>query len=577
MHTPRINIEVKLLLTTLLIAVTATGCATGVLGEEYNGAFWGQSRTQSRQGEAYAHYLTAIFLEEQHEDEAALYHLQQIPELDPEAVTPTLRLIRTHLRKQDYAKARVMIERALKQTPEKTNLWIVAGEIYHQLNDFDKAIAAFQRAIEINPDNVLGYGALVEIQESTNDLVAAIDIYQKLIELNPSSAGLNFQLGLNLVRINDTENAVKYLQKALQLNPNLVRAQYLLGALYLENGDNEAAIKSTEAYLQRRPTDIGATENLVAAYTRLGQYEQAMTALQPVFRSGQAEAIHHLHAMWILIQDGQYERAQRLAPPSGAPYFSTLLTTIARKAAGTPHKATLDSLATIEGDLPIETETHLNDLVILFETQDAGAWLLQQVQELQKEADTLPELQIILARLHMLMDNFEAATQRFAPVIATQPTAWLHYNVAICYEEMDDFTQAEHHLLAYLDLEPDDPDVLNFLGYLYAENGVKLDKAERLLKKALTADPANPFYLDSLGWIFYRQGKADLAIHSIQQALYKMDSDDAILRDHLGDAFRLQGDIQRAIAEWERSYRLDSSNEAVLEKIKRHQKRKPAA
>ena len=161
------------------------------------------------------------------------------------------------------------------------------------------------------------------------------------------------------------------------------------------------------------------------------------------------------------------------------------------------------------------------------------------------------------------------------PLLASSPTPWLHYNAAICYEELDNFAATEHHLESYLKLVPNDPDVMNFLGYLYSEYKVKLDKAEKLLEKALAADPENPFYLDSLGWIYYQQGKPDLAIEYIQDALYKMDSDDAILRDHLGDAYLKQGNTERAVAEWKRSLRLDGSNTKVREKIKQHEQVKP--
>jgi Flp pilus assembly protein TadD len=143
----------------------------------------------------------------------------------------------------------------------------------------------------------------------------------------------------------------------------------------------------------------------------------------------------------------------------------------------------------------------------------------------------------------------------------------IHYYLAIAFDELNDFLEAEKHLLAYIAISPEDADVLNFLGYMYAEENVKIDEAEQLLKRALAMDPTNPYYLDSMGWVYYRQGKGQQAVENIQNAIYGMDNDDAVLRDHLGDAYMLIGDTMRARKEWERALRLDPEIEGVREKL----------
>jgi predicted Zn-dependent protease len=101
---------------------------------------------------------------------------------------------------------------------------------------------------------------------------------------------------------------------------------------------------------------------------------------------------------------------------------------------------------------------------------------------------------------------------------------------------------------------------------------MKLDDAERMIRKALDADPGNPYYLDSLGWVFYRRGNAKDAVANIQQAIHGMSSDDAILRDHLGDAYLLNGEPQKAVSEWKRARRLDPKLKGVQEKLDLHDK-----
>jgi len=90
---------------------------------------------------------------------------------------------------------------------------------------------------------------------------------------------------------------------------------------------------------------------------------------------------------------------------------------------------------------------------------------------------------------------------------------------------------------ALLALEPDHPDALNFVGYSYAEQGVRLDEAERLVRRALEIRPRSGYILDSLGWVHYRRGEFARAIEALEKADALAGPESSIL-EHLGDAYR---------------------------------------
>lgn len=553
----------------VLVGLTSMG---GCVSSSAGGAFplFNLERVTkpSDQGKAYAHFLTAILLEQQGRYDEALVEMQEVPNLDAKAVTPTMRLIRAYLRQRDYESALNMADRSVKQDPDKANLWIVLGEIYHQLKQYEKATDAFSRAIELNPDNLLGYGALVELQENTNDLVAAIDIYHRLIEMNPRSAGLYYQLGINLIRIDDSDGAQTALAKALELSPSLVRARYLLSILYLEANKNEEARAELEQYLSSRPDDLQAAQNYTGALVRLGRYPEAIDQYQKILASDDVSAQQYLNAMYLYVLAGDPQRAETLAPANGAPILGTLLRAIARREQGMPYRALLESLDSVEGDLDDECSTFLNDVLYLFGREETGGRLLEMARSFGEEGIRSRTLDVIRARTLMYLDRFPEAAEAWSAILENYlPDETTHYYLAVVFEELDRFEDTESHLKQYLEMEPDDAEVMNFLGYLYAEKGVKLDEAEKLLQRALQAHPENPFYLDSLGWVYYRMGKPEEAIDLIQRAIYGMESDDAVLRDHLGDAYLLKGDVKRAIAEWERALRLDADLEGVQEKL----------
>jgi tetratricopeptide (TPR) repeat protein len=105
---------------------------------------------------------------------------------------------------------------------------------------------------------------------------------------------------------------------------------------------------------------------------------------------------------------------------------------------------------------------------------------------------------------------------------------------------------------------------LNYLGYMLADRGVKLDEALSLIKKALELDPSNGAYLDSIGWAYFRLGKFEQAEESLVKASQRMGSDPTV-QDHLGDLYQKTGRLKLAITHWERA--LNEWNRTVAAEV----------
>jgi tetratricopeptide (TPR) repeat protein len=100
--------------------------------------------------------------------------------------------------------------------------------------------------------------------------------------------------------------------------------------------------------------------------------------------------------------------------------------------------------------------------------------------------------------------------------------------------------------------DPEHASALNYLGYMLADQNMKLDEALGYIKRAVDLDPANGAYLDSLGWVYFRLGKYDLAEENLVKASQKINTDPTV-HDHLGDLYQKTGRLKLAATNWERA------------------------
>jgi pentatricopeptide repeat protein len=127
-------------------------------------------------------------------------------------------------------------------------------------------------------------------------------------------------------------------------------------------------------------------------------------------------------------------------------------------------------------------------------------------------------------------------------------------NLSIAYTNLGDYAKGEAELEILFAKNPDDPGVNNDLGYLYADQGKNLEKAEAMIRKAVADEPENAAYLDSLGWVLFKRGKAKEAIEPLKKAIEHLEGrEDATIPEHLGDAYFAVKDRAKAKELWEQA------------------------
>jgi Flp pilus assembly protein TadD len=133
------------------------------------------------------------------------------------------------------------------------------------------------------------------------------------------------------------------------------------------------------------------------------------------------------------------------------------------------------------------------------------------------------------------------------------------------FERMKKYEAAEAQFHQVLEIHPENASALNYLGYMLADRGVRLDEAQKMISRALELDPDNGAYLDSLGWVYYRQNRLEEAAQILVRALDKI-GQDATVHDHLGDVYSKMGKTKEAIMQWQASLQaFESGSESEMD------------
>ncbi len=143
-----------------------------------------------------------------------------------------------------------------------------------------------------------------------------------------------------------------------------------------------------------------------------------------------------------------------------------------------------------------------------------------------------------------------------------QQNWFLYYARGAALERAGRWPESENDLLRALDLAPEQPLVLNYLGYSWVERGYRVDDALALVEKAVNLAPDNGFIVDSLGWAHFRLGNIERAVQYLERAV-ELEPVDPMLHDHLGDAYWASGRDIEAEFEWRHALDLNPSKEDV--------------
>ncbi len=188
----------------------------------------------------------------------------------------------------------------------------------------------------------------------------------------------------------------------------------------------------------------------------------------------------------------------------------------------------------------------------------------QSYLEPSEKLQALDALGNILRARKQYADAVEVYNRAIGMIAKPDRRHWVYYYArGTSYERLKNWPPAEADLKKALELYPDQPLVLNYLGYSWIDQGIQLDEGMRLIERAVAVKPDDGYIVDSLGWAHYKRGNYAEAVRYLERAV-ELRPDDPVLNDHLGDALWKVGREREAKFQWDQSLSLKPEPDDAL-------------
>jgi tetratricopeptide (TPR) repeat protein len=504
----------------------------------------------------------------------AIDQYEQITKLDPRSVDDHLLLGRLYRLNNDLQKAEAELNTAIKLDPGSEEAVTTLAMLYTDEGDTAHAL----KVLASIPDSARSaklYAALGAAYEQRKDYKSAIDAYKHAIVLDRDNLDSIRGLAENYLNDGQLDNALAQYKVIADSNPEDAQTYIRIAEIYRKQAKYDLALENLKRADTLVPDTMDVPYSMAAVYQAQGRYDEAVKLLQDLIRktekaeTGGSQSDRNNRAIFIERLGMIYRDQENYT--AAVDTFRKMLP-LGDENARSGYQEIIDTYrdskqwpqATAAAKEAVQKLPQDRDLRMVLDAQLADMGQLDQsVADIRsmikggpEDRDAYIRLGIIYTRAKRWNDALEALAK--AEQLSTKPDekAYVVFLRGDLYQRQKLYDQAETEFRKVLaTTPPTDPQAaatLNYLGYMNADRGVKLEESLNLIKQALSFDPNNAAYLDSLGWAYFKLGKYDLAEESLNKAAAHMGSDPTV-QEHLGDLYQKTGRLKLAASHWDRA------------------------
>ena len=507
----------------------------------------------------------------------AISHLSQargtlLPDLQVD-----LTLARLYLRTDAIDDATELLEQLVRDEPGVTEISLLLSQAYGQAGRHDIALETLETAVITGRPSYRALARLGEMYEQRRRWREAAGAYAQAVALNPRNATVRRRLARTLLEFGELDRARGVLEELIEMRPRDAASLHLSAEVELELNNFTEAESIARQLVELEPEGLRGPFILAQVHSRRREYQSVVDTLQPVVAEGRSRDIRperlarsisllgfaHEQLGNFQVAAQIYENAIEVMPNNLA--FQTRLARayveVERYEDAT--RVLVEARRQHPGDVSlvlIEAEIHISR-----GNTDRSESLLQELVETNRDD---PRGVLALASFYSEYDRVEDAVELLETAQQRFPEDnSIRFQLGAAFEQNDRFLDAERAFRDLLNRDPEHAPTLNYLGYMLADRGERLEESVTLIERAIAKDPHNGSYLDSLGWAYFKLNRFDLAESPLRAAGDQLQTN-SVVQDHLGDLLNRLGQYDEAIEAWKRALSGDGNaiNPDVIER-----------
>jgi len=410
--------------------------------------------------------------------------------------------------------------------------------LYHERKNYEKAIKVLEDLLKIEPESLMGHYYLAKIYAEIKLYAKAEKLLKEALEIKPSFRSALLDLAVLYKIQKKNIEAIEIYKKCIKSNPSDIRTRFQLGKTCLELGHYTEAAREFKEILRLDKSNPEAEFSLGLVYFFEGKdYDSAIKKFLLILKKDPSD----YKARYFLAS--AYEK--KALYKSAFKEFKMI-----------PPQSNLYGTARIHMGIILKKDRHTTKAIDLIK---------KAIDDVKRK----DELYSFLASLYEETDNLKAAEEILKEGLLFSPLSTnLHYKLGALYEKTNRTEEGIKEMEEVLKIDPDNAEALNFIGYSYADKEIKLDKAEKMIKRAFSLKPDNGYITDSLGWLYFKQRKITLAIKYLEKAANIL-PDDPTIAEHLGDAYTKAGLFKKALKIYRHALKFNHTNNILKKKLKK--------
>lgn len=518
-------------------------------------------------------------------------HIPKTPDTDLSAAYYYLES-RIHIKNRKYNKAIESLEKALAKDPDSFILVQNLIQLHVKTGDEAKAIALVENLAQNHPDNVDGLLMLIQLKKDTIEEKKLISILNRILILDPKNKSTFLRLGKIYLDTEDDAQAKDLFNKMVEQFPDYYVAWYYQGQIYMKEKKYALAEKSFLKSIELEPDLIEPRLQLIHIYgiknskpdkqkiidiyndilkIEPENYQARLGKALYYYKNNQtkkadkafAALAQHVDSDSRLIMTAFDEYISEKKSNDAVIIFTQLLksdpdnatlnffTAMAYESVENSEKA-ISHYSKIPPDHS-QYKSSLLKIAYLYRDlkQNRKATVFLEGKHRQHPEDI--DITAYLASFYESDSHYEKAIDLLEKSLVDHPeNTSLLFKLGAVLDKAGYKDQSLDTMNKILQIDPQDASALNYIGYTYADSGIKLDEALVMLQKANEIRPDDGYIIDSLGWAHFKRGEYDKAIEYLERAA-ELTSYETIIAEHLGDAY-LKADMpDKAIKAYEKS------------------------